>query len=80
MTVRVYPKVTMGAATLYIDATSVPVDTFWAMVDKFYSLIPDYTEQGIYISYAFGPVYFGLFPFSVRPGTWMATLLWSHEI
>jgi FAD/FMN-containing dehydrogenase len=65
MTVRVYPKVTMGAATLYVDATTVPSDKFWAMVDKFYSLVPGYTKQGAYISYAFGPVYFGLFPFSM---------------
>ncbi|KAH8906671.1 FAD binding domain-containing protein [Coniochaeta sp. PMI_546] len=64
MTVRVYPQATMGAAQMFIDPTSIPADTFWAMVDKFYSLIPSFTDQGAYITYAFGPSHFGLFPFS----------------
>ncbi|KAB5583429.1 FAD binding domain-containing protein [Coniochaeta sp. 2T2.1] len=64
MTVRVYPQATMGAAQMFIDPTSMSQDVFWAMVDKFYSLIPSFTDQGAYITYAFGPSHFGLFPFS----------------
>jgi FAD/FMN-containing dehydrogenase len=64
MTVRVYPMAHMGAAQMFIDPTSMPADTFWAMVDKFYSLIPGFTDAGSYMTYAFGPAHFGLFPFS----------------
>ncbi|KAI0602396.1 FAD binding domain-containing protein [Biscogniauxia sp. FL1348] len=64
MTVRVYPNLHMGAARLFIDPHSMSDEKFWAMVDKFYSLLPEFTDQGAYVTYAFGPDHFGLFPFS----------------
>lgn len=64
MTVRVYPLLPMAAAQMFIDPSTMSQDAFWAMVDKFYSLIPSFTDQGAYITYAFGPSHFGLFPFS----------------
>lgn len=64
MTVRTYPNLPMAAAQLFIDPTPLSQDVFWAMVDKFYSLIPSFTDQGAYITYAYGPSHFGLFPFS----------------
>lgn len=54
MTVRVYPDAHFGAATMFIDPTSIAPDTFWAMVDKFYSLLPTFTQQGAYVTYAYG--------------------------
>ncbi|CRK20450.1 hypothetical protein BN1708_012861 [Verticillium longisporum] len=64
MTARVYPMLTMGAASMFIDPSSLAPDVFWAMVDKFYSLIPTFTDAGAYVTYAYGPQHFGLFPFS----------------
>ncbi|KAH7040196.1 FAD binding domain-containing protein [Microdochium trichocladiopsis] len=79
MTVRVYPMLPMTAAQLFIPRDAVAAatatgnstveeeeeeDKFWAMVDKFYSLIPALTAQGVYITYAFGPQHFGFFPLS----------------
>ncbi|KAI1506380.1 FAD binding domain-containing protein [Biscogniauxia marginata] len=65
MTVHMYPNRHMGAAQLYIDPHSMSAETFWDMVDKFYSLLSGFTEQGAYVTYAYGPDHFGLFPFSV---------------
>lgn len=64
MTVRVYEMLPMAGAQMFIDPTTMDPEVFWAMVDKFYSLIPDFTDQGAYITYAYGPSHFGLFPFS----------------
>ena len=64
MTVRVYPMLPMGAASLFVDPTSLDPDVFWAMADKFYSLLPYFTDNGAYVTYAFGPAHFGTFPFS----------------
>lgn len=64
MTVRVYPMLPMSAASLFVDPTSMEQDKFWAMVDKFYSLLPYFTDNGAYITYAYGPAHFGTFPFS----------------
>lgn len=64
LTARVYPMLPMGAASLFVDPTTIEDDVFWAMVDKFYSLLPYFTDNGAYITYAFGPAHFGTFPFS----------------
>jgi FAD/FMN-containing dehydrogenase len=64
MTVRVYPMVPMAGASLFVDPSTISADTFWDMVDKGYSLLPHFTDNGAYVTYAYGPQHFGTFPFS----------------
>lgn len=62
MTVKVFPDVVVGGASVFFESSATTLDIFYSAIDTFHALLPDMVDAGCMVVYYFTDAFFEIAP------------------